>query len=132
LGVQTKDSVIVGCDLNCDFNRHTHHVNAMKDFIDANDLHCSTDHILADIKHTFESKGSGITSLIDHFLIDKELFGTITSNSTVDSVENLSDHLGVICCFDLEVSYFSARERLFVPKPAWPKASKLDIRKYHH
>ena len=126
----TWNCVIVAGDLNCDFSRHTPHVLAIKDFIQGFDLKKCLDHVLADVPFTFESKGSGCRSTIDHVLASDDLFGHLISYHTLDSPDNLSDHCGLTASFDMSVLYFERSEKVFTPRSSWKKAGICDILKY--
>ena len=126
------DCIIIGGDLNCDFGRSTPHVKSIRDFVNVNDLFCGNDHVIADVPYTFESKGSGVRSTIDHFIMNKDLFGSINLYHSYDSPDNMSDHVAVLCSLDLKVGYFDNCEKLFTPKPSWAKASVADIDSYQN
>ena len=95
------DYIVIGGDWNGDLNRNTPHVQAIRDFSHATNMHFGTNHILAKIDYTFESKSCGSRSIIDHLLFDKSLFGIIKTYEVFHSIDNFSDHSAVICELDL-------------------------------
>ena len=124
------DAVLIGGDLNTDFQRSTFHVNAVKDFIHMHSLKCAVDHILSNITYTFESAGTGAKSCIDHIIVSENLNGLITNYDVVESVENNSDHLPVLCGINLLIENIIRTDRNFVGRAAWSKASLGDISQY--
>jgi hypothetical protein len=124
--------IVIGGDLNCDFGRNTPHVKGVKDFINASDLRCGTDHVIANVPYTFESKGTGARSTIDHFILNKDLFGTIKEYHSFDLPENMSDHVAVMCSLDMQVAYYNSSEKLYTPKPSWVKSTAVDIDSYQY
>ena len=124
------DCVIIAGDLNCDFGRNSPHVTAINEFMQAADMKNCLDHILANIPFTFESKGTGTRSTIDHVLVNADLFGTVHSYEIFDSPCNMSDHCPVLCTLDMEIAYFGISERIFTPRPSWNKATAIDVQRY--
>ena len=125
------DFILIGGDLNSDLNRVTHHVNAIREFASVTNLSFGINHVLSNVDFTFESKGSGTRSTIDHFMLDSCLFGIIKYYDTFSSVENLSDHNAVLCELDLDVKYLiQNKDRVYTPNPAWYKASLDDCKTY--
>lgn len=124
------DCLIVAGDLNCEFNRNTPHVFAINEFIQANNMRNCREHVLADVPFTFESKGFGTKSIIDHVIANVDLFGTVVTCNTIDTLDNISDHVAVSCVFDMNVAYFSAQEKVFSSRPSWQKAGPHDIVNY--
>ena len=51
-------------------------MNVVKNFMSANQLKNGLGHVLADVPFTFESKGNGVRSTIDHALVNGDLFGS--------------------------------------------------------
>ena len=121
------DDVILAGDLNADFKRTTPHVNAIKEMLSAWELKCGISHNKAKVSHTFESKGNGSRSLIDHYCVTDNLFENITKYDTFCSVDNFSDHLALICTFNVDVSKMERTNQTFRQRAAWYKASESQI-----
>ena len=90
------------------------------------------DHSLSGVKYTFESCSIGTMSCIDHIMVSEHLFGLINKYEVFESIENCSDHLPVLCTMDINVDLLRKRDRNFVKKAAWSKASLDDISQYKH
>ena len=124
------DLVIVAGDLNAHFDRNTPHVKAVLEFANGIGLKCGSSHVLSNVRHTFESKSCDSTSLIDHFLTSEFLFRCITSYHTQDDIINLSDHVALLCEFDVDLSYHEKCDKQTQQHAAWRKAKTSDIDAY--
>ena len=124
------DMTIVAGDLNAQLSRNTPHVQAVKNFLNNNSLHSGQDHILAEVDYTFESMVNGNKSLIDHICVCDSLFGNISMYTSVDTVENMSDHLAVMCVFDRRIMFQNRTERIHQHRAAWHKASEQNVHDY--
>ena len=87
-----------------------------------------------DVHYTF----TGIKhnhSLIDHYIVSQNLLETISQYYTVDSVDNLSDHLPLFCHLSIDNNNVHS-EHAFIGKPYvsnkshWQHASKKQIHDY--
>ena len=119
--------IIVGGDLNTDFNRSTYNSRVLREFVQAQDMNVCIDMEIANVPYTFIGPSS--ISRIDHFLISSELAKLVVSCNIVD--EHLhSDHVPLVITCDLDVNYFECRERSFCGRYCWGKADKGMIDKY--
>ena len=121
------DHIIIAGDLNCDLTRHTVHVNKVKEFVESANLHFVDSHATAKIPYSFESKGSGVRSTIDHIILDHAFYGLVKNYYSFDSVDNTSDHCAICCELDLSIAYIKNCDKQPQIRPAWYKAGKEDI-----
>ena len=127
---QNCDMNVVGGDLNAHLTRNTPHVLAVKHFVNNNRLHIGLDHTLAEVDFTFHSLANKTNSLIDHFLLCDYLFANINCYAIIDSVDNMSDHVALLCSFDRQVLSHQLQERVYQPRAAWHKAGHNNIQDY--
>jgi len=124
--------VIVGGDFNTDTSRlDSLHTKALLDILDqglyVSWLTCSQH----SVDYLYESKINGSRSLIDHFIISKEMSKSVISAKVIHNGANLSDHDAISISLDLHVEYLT-QNKPTVPNISvlWDKVSKLDIEKY--
>ena len=127
---QNCDLTMIAGDLNTQFLRNTPHVRAVKSFLDNNHLRSGLEHVLAEVDYTYQSFSNNSKSLIDHICVCDNLFGNINEYITVDSVENMSDHLAVVCGFDRQILSQNLSDRVFQQRAAWHKATLCNIKEY--
>ena len=124
------DVMIVGGDLNADFKRHTPHVNVIRELMNVAKLTSGMYCTKVDVPYTFESKGSGAKSIIDHLCISQEYLHTLSEYFTLQSVNNFSDHDALLAKLVINLEHHKKQPRAFKSRPAWYKASNLDIENY--
>ena len=121
---------IVAGDFNAQLTRKTPHNEAVKNFLISNGIHTGLDHTTSNINHTFTSSANNSKSLIDHICVCDRLFAMIMGYTSIDSVNNMSDHAAVLCTFDSEIISYSSHQRVYKQRAAWHKANKDDIFNY--
>ena len=127
------DIYILGGDLNADFHRNTPHVNFIKNMLQAVNLRSGISHVCSNVDYTFESKGTGTRSVIDHLCFSDNVFHSLSAFCTEQSIENPSDHDLLMCCLEIaDVSNTIKVSRAFKPRAAWYKASSVNINEYKH
>ena len=126
------DSICIGGDFNTDFTRDTCQTESLKSFIYINDLHCCTNDPISDIDFTFNSKINGRKTFIDHFLLSPNLKDKILKCSSLDTINNTSDHVPISCKIKYDVSYTSNvnHSKPHISRPVWDQASEIDIESY--
>ena len=77
-------------------------------------MSCVLDLFSNDVAHTF-IRINGTRTLIDHFLLSDNIIHDVIGYSTIDLIDNLSDHLPVFVVFKCSVSYVHALPRIFMP-----------------
>ena len=130
IGENECDLKVIGGDFNAEMNRTTPHVYALQNFISSNNLLNGLNHPVANVGFTFESAGTHSRSLIDHVLACEGLFDNIREYKAIESVDNFSDHMAVICLFDCSVLERERQERIYKKRPAWHKATHDDITQF--
>ncbi len=124
-------NIIIGGDLNVDFNRSTTHTALFRNFIDDRDLICDT--MLAgennvDFSYHFDNTRF---STIDHFIVSSRLaLLPDTCLSVEHSVDNTSDHDPVTLQLRLNVSHLFAPRTNSGRQHAWHKCSDKNIEDY--
>ncbi len=87
---------IIGGDLNTDVSRiNSRHTIALNLFSNEEYLFHCINTALCDIQYTYTGPNNSF-SLIDHFLISERLSTDILSYTTIDSINNISDHLPLL------------------------------------
>ena len=125
------DCICIGGDFNTDFSRHTHQTNSLNSFIVDNDMFCCSFSNISDVQYTYRSKINNTRTLIDHFLVSENLNNLISEYSTIDNVENKSDHVALKCSLNISISYnCSTENESYKNSPAWTSANEFDINLY--
>ena len=126
------DFIIVGGDFNTDRSRGTPQTRAFVNFINEYRFYCCDDDVLSTVAYTYCSKGSSVKSLIDHFLISDNVSNLLQTYTTIDSVNNPSDHIAIKCVLDITISYTVENfEHLTYDRICWHKANTEDIFRYN-
>ena len=125
--------VIIGGDLNTDFSRNSYCTGALNGFLDDEDLYCLSKNNDCNFDFTYQSKGSGVRSFIDHFIVSQTLNMQTLNYNTVDGADNFSDHLAIKCTLKFDVEYCVPAK----PKSGyntymlnWNRATAHQIEKY--
>jgi hypothetical protein len=122
--------VIVGGDFNADFQRDKLHTTILNSFCDNNNLIPADRHEKCKVDYTYNFGMTRFCTL-DHFLLSGEIFQNGINNCRVlHDVDNMSDHDPLELCIMSNCNYLDCRERVFVPRASWVKASEVDIEKY--
>ena len=74
------------------------------------------------------AKGSSVKSLIDHFLISGNVSNLLQTYTTIDSVNNPSDHIAIKGVLDITISYTVENlEHFTYDRMCWHKGNTEDI-----
>ena len=73
---------------------------------------------------------NGTRTLIDHFLLSDNIIHDVIGYSTIDLIDNLSDHLPLFVVFKCSVSYVHALPRIFNARPNWRWSDSKTIKFY--
>ena len=120
--------ILLAGDLNTDLSRsNSLHTKELLNFCTMENI-SSCHKVIPSIPFTFESGNS--ISVIDHILISDNLKDTLKNCYTIDYANNGSDHLSLVCYFDIPIEYLPLPSLERVPKVAWYKASLPDIEMY--
>ena len=57
------------------------------------------------IDYSYESKITGVRSLLDHFILTENLFRSIVSAEVYHNGDNLSDHDAISVCLNISVTF---------------------------
>ena len=130
------DYCVIGCDLNSDLSLlNSGNTLSLQSFVDNENLAFVLDRFFSDdVQYTL----TGIQhnhSLIDRYIVSQNLLDTISQYYTVDSVNNLSDHLLLFCHLSIYNNNLQS-EHSIIGKPYvsnkshWQHASKKQIHDY--
>ena len=107
---QNNENIVIGGDINCDFNRNTFHVNLVKQFLYENNLTLAEN--LASRVISYDARGT--TSCIDHFFISKNIVNLFKGFKNINCGHNLSDHIPVqLTMYNLSVCRSTIHENIF-------------------
>ena len=129
------DYCVIAGDLNTDLSRlNSGNTLSLQPFVNNENLAFVLDKFSDDVQYTF----TGIQhnhSLIDHYLVSQKLLDTISQYYTVDSVDNLSDHLPLFCHLSIDNNNLHSEQGI-IGKPYvsnkshWQHASEKQIHDY--
>ena len=127
------DLVCIGGDLNTDLSRNTHQTYELINYVSEHGYSFCVDDPCSAVEYTCCSKGSGIRSLIDHFILSDNTMSGLHEYECIDAVENFSDHVAIMCTLDYAVQYCKSTEpaQKFISLPAWHKVTEADVHNYH-
>ena len=125
------DCFCIGGDFNTDFSRNTYQTDSLKSFIDDNDLFCCSTSNVSDVRYTYLSKINGSKSFIDHFIVSENLRCKLSEFSSIDTVNNTSDHVAINCSLNFDISYNKLKpNKTHVNRPVWNLAEDFNIKVY--
>lgn len=118
-------------DFNTDFNRDTPQTRELVNFCNVENCIPVINLNVSNIDYTYESTSNGARSLIDHVIVSKNLCDVVHRYYTIDSIDNTSDHLPVLCEFIINCEYMAMKKmNVTQNKIAWYKANLHDIKQY--
>ncbi|ELU10995.1 hypothetical protein CAPTEDRAFT_203092 [Capitella teleta] len=79
---------------------------------------------------TYNNKATGVQSVLDHFIVTENLFGSIESYSCLHEGDNLSDYLPVCLILDVKASFAPRSNAYALNHPSWQKATVQDKAAY--
>ena len=122
--IHKPDYIICGGDMNTDLSRlNSLHTECLLHFCNIDNLVC-VDTVSCSIEYTYTSDVTNSVSTIDHFIISKSLCDRINKYTTIDDLDNMSDHLPLCLSIDLPVCDIHFNDtRHFQSKPKWNSAS---------
>jgi len=112
---------IIAGDFNCNMSINHTMFSTIDEFMTSLDVVNITLSRPNDVKFTFYHGTTGACSLIDHFMISMNSFNAVQSYCTIDTGNNLSDHLPL----SMHVSWVPQVNQNNTPTTAQPKATKL-------
>ena len=129
------DYCVIAGDLNTDLSRlNSGNTLSLQSFVDNENLASVWDKFSDDVQYTFTSIQHN-HSLIYHYIVSQNLLETISLYYTVDSVDNLSDHLPLFCHLSNDNNILH-NEHANIGKPYvsnkshWQHASEKQIHDY--
>ncbi len=129
------EHIILGGDFNTDPHRlNSLHTTAFNAMLENQNLRSWTTSEFCTADFSFESKISGVRSLIDHFVLSERLFNEIVNADVIHLGDNLSDHCPISIRIDIPVSYILPNMQLNSLRtvtPLWHKATDFHMVNYH-
>ena len=126
------DHIIIGGDLNTDLKRTTSlHTKHLLNVCDKESLKCAASHSNFNIDYTYESTINHIKSVIDHFIVSRDIYDSIEQFVVQHDGDNLSDHDVISMQVPISVSFDSIDVEQ-VRKPLWRKATDQHICQYKY
>ena len=122
---------VIGGDVNTDISRiKSGNTISLQNFIEKDNLFLAMNEVINTVTHTYTGINN-TSSLIDHFIMSENMCLLANNYYTMDSVDNLSDHVPlfiVVNCFVETVPIESVK--IASRSPLWRKASSRDIQQY--
>ena len=112
---------ILGGDWNSDISRNNVQTNTFLSFIEEERLSLCLNFDDARVPYTYHNANS--YSLIDHFLVTKNLTQYITRYETLDCIDDFSDHVPLKLELNVNINYFKEIPKSFAQSTAWHKCS---------
>ena len=112
---------ILGGDWNSDISRNNVQANTFLSFIEEESLSLCLNFDDARVPYTFHNTNSN--SIIDHFLVTKNLTQYITRYETLDFIDDFSDHVPLKLELNVNINYFKEIPKSFAQSTAWHKCS---------
>ena len=124
--------VILAGDFNTDLGRNSYCTHALNEYVSEENMYFSVSAPCNTVQFTYQSKGSGRRSLIDHFIISDNIKQYLSYYSPCDGPDNFSDHLAVKCVLDIQTTHIVHKpsNQVTEPTPAWHNASEVEIGQY--
>lgn len=125
-------SFLIAGDFNCDMNVSHSMFSTIDEFMVSLGLVNVAVVLPNDIQYTFYQLTTGASSFIDHFIVSKDMVKAIQSYSTIDTGNNLSDHIPL----SLHLTWSLQAGHTYAPSTAQPKPMKLrwdkaDLNEYY-
>jgi hypothetical protein len=125
------DHVIIGGDLNTDISRmRSVHSAMLKEFCTRLSLRFCLSSPKNTVGFTYNNEATGAQSVLDHFIVSENLFGSIESYSCFHEGDNLSDHLPVCLNLDVKASFAPQSNAYALNRPSWQRATVQDKAAY--
>ena len=122
---------IVGGDFNTDFAKiKSPYTKELTEYCNQENLIPCIQLPCSDVKYTYECSVTYSTTLIDHFILSDNLKECVKSYSTKNSIDNCSDHCGILLSLDLSCETLKPVQSERAPRVAWYKACLANIEEY--
>ena len=118
--------VVIGGDLNTEFNRRSAHPMSLQSFCDNEKLYNARDQSIADVDYTYCNYATGVTSINDHFLLTECTFRSILGVKVSNRGANLSDHDPVLIELRIPHQKLKLKKQQTHRKVQWYNATEVD------
>ena len=123
------DGVIMLGDMNFEWTSSSVGGRLFASLADEINLTCCADLGFNQINYTYFQESSGNSSVIDHIFVDGCLSDGVSKYEVYDEFVNLSDHLPVVCCLNLDSAAFRRDDNVHFDS-AYNKRNKVGIRRW--
>ena len=122
---------VIGGDLNTDVSRiRSGNTISLHNYMDKENLFLAINEVRNTVKFTYKGINNSV-SLIDHFIMTENMCLLTKNYYTMDSVDNLSDHVPVFMILNCSVKTVPIEsDKVFSRSPLWGIASSYDIQQY--
>ena len=122
---------VIGGDLNTDVSRiRSGNTISLHNYMDKENLFLAINEVRNTVKFTYKGINNSV-SLIDHFIMTENMCLLTKNYYTMDSVDNLSDHVQVFMILNCSVKTVPIEsDKVFSRSPLWGIASSYDIQQY--
>ena len=100
--------IIIGGDLNCELDRNVPQTQALKAFIEEENLYLAINHSMSNVTYTHEN-----FSTIDHLIVTPNLADYIVKYESLHTVQNPSDHSPLLLEMNLDIEYLITKNNKF-------------------
>ena len=125
------ENCVTGGDLNTDMSRiKSGNSISLQNFMDEKNMFLVFKETINNVAYTYKGANNA-TSLIDHFIVSEDVTMLASDYFTLDSVDNLSDHVPLYLFLKCDVDTVTT-ESVKAParSPVWGLASCHDIEQY--
>ena len=122
------DNFILGGDWNSDISRDTVQSKAFLSFIREQSLSLCLNNNIANVPFTFHNDNS--RSILDHFVVNRELFTSMLKYESLFLVDDFSDHTPLKLDLSVNVYYNEKVSRTHISSTAWHKCSNVLKQEY--
>lgn len=125
---------VLAGDFNTDLSRNNSmHTSSLNRYLYENDCEIMTRIYNENIKYTYISAGdASIQSIIDHVVVSKPLHECVCKYEIFDDADNLSDHVAIMCSFEIPVDYAKTECKISSNHVNWKIADECDILNYQN
>ena len=122
---------VIGGDLNTDVSRiRSENIISLHNFMDNENLFLAINEVINTVNFTYKDINNSV-SLIDQFIMTENRCVLAKKCYTMDSVDNLSDHVPVFMIINCSVKTVQIdSDKVSTRSPLWGKASSYDIQQY--
>ena len=129
--IHNVENCVIGRDLNMDMSRtKSGNSISLQNFMDNENLFLVFKETIHNVAYTYKGENNA-TSLIDHFIVSEDVTMVASEHSSLDSVDNLSDHVPLNMLLKCDVDTVTTKSvNAPTRSSVWGLASCHDIEQY--